>query len=502
MTSDNWFQRIERVADRIPHPMALFLYLCVLVMGVSALGAWLNWHAVHPATQEVIVIKSLLSADGLRFMLSGMVKHFMQFAPVGPVIVIMLAFALAEKSGLMPALIQGLAQRTSSFWLAPMVALLGVLSSVAMDSGYVVLLPLCMALFAAFGRHPLAGLAIGFAAVSGGYSANLIVGPVDVILSGLSTEAVRMVDPNREVGVLANYYFMLVSVPLIVAVCLAVNRYWIEPNLPAYQPLNVQQSTNTQQPLKAQQAPQTQTVFGVGFWITLAAIVAIWMGLTLPADAPLRDPTTGALIKSPFVQSLIALIALSVAVLSTQFGVAQQRFRQWQDWVDALQHGIRELAPYLVLMFVVAQFVAWFGWSQMGTVLAVHMADLLNALALPTPLALLGLLVFAASLNLVVGSASAKWAFLAPILVPAFYLAGLAPESVQAAYRIADSSTNIITPLMPYFPLVLAFAQKYEPNAGVGRVLTLMLPYSLALLVAWFGLFVLWVVLGWPLGPS
>jgi len=494
MTTATWFERIERVADRIPHPMALFLYLCGLVIVLSAVGAWFNWQAEHPVSHEIVTIKSLLSADGVRFMLTGVVKNFMHFAPVGPVIVIMLAFALAEKSGLMPALIQGLAKRTSSFWLAPMVALLGVLSSVAMDSGYVVLLPLCMALFAAFGRHPLAGLAIGFAAVSGGYSANLMVGPVDVILSGLSTEAVRLVDASRDVSVLANYYFMLASVPLIVAVCLAVNRYWIEPNLAVYTP--------PQDLAQSQTVSETPVTFGWGFWLTLVVIVLVWVGLTVPTDAPLRDPNTGALIKSPFMQSLIALIALSVAVLSTQFGVAQQRFRQWQDWVDALQQGVRELAPYLVLMFAVAQFVAWFGWSQMGTVLAIHMADALNALALPAPLALLGLLLFAASLNLVVGSASAKWAFLAPILIPAFYLAGFAPESVQAAYRIADSSTNIMTPLMPYFPLVLAFAQKYEPNAGVGRILTLMLPYSLALLVSWFGVFVVWMLLGWPLSPS
>lgn len=485
---DSWFNRIERIGNRIPHPMALFLYLCGIVAVLSVLGEWFLWQATHPVNQEVVQVKSLITDEGIRFVLTTMVKNFLNFAPVGSVVVIVLAFAVAEKSGLLPALIQGIANRASSFWLAPVVALLGVLSSIAMDSGYVVLLPLCMAMFMAYGRHPLAGLALGFAAVSGGFSANLLVGPVDVILSGLSTEAVQLVDANREVSVVANYYFMLASVVLIVLVCLSVNRYLIEPHL---------SQTKFEAPLQE----TTTAHFGWSFWLTLVVIVAAWLLLTLPSDAALRDPQTGELIKSPFMLSLVTMIALSVAILSTVYGVSQKRFKGWNDWVQALEHGVKDLAPYLVLMFVVAQFVAWFKWTDMGTVLAIHMAAMLNALSLPAPLALMGLLIFTALLNLVVGSSSAKWAFLAPILVPAFYLAGIEPEAVQGAYRIADSSTNIITPLMPYFPLVLAFAQKYEPEAGVGRVLTLMLPYSLALLVCWFVLFVVWVMAGWPLGP-
>lgn len=485
-----WFERIESVGDRIPHPMALFLYLCLAVWLMSVLGAWLDWQAIHPASLQSVGVRSLASHEGIRFVLSSMVKNFTGFAPLGPVLLIMLAFALAEKSGLLPALINRLVMRASSFWLAPAVALLGVLSSIAMDSGYVVLLPLCMAMFAAYGRPPLAGLALGFACVSGGFSANFLVGPVDVILSSLSTEAVQLVDHSREVSVLANYYFMLASVFVVVLVSLAVNRYLIEPHLQSTRSSHSHE--NTLQPAS----------FGHAFWLTLTALLLTWIWLTYPQQAPLRHPETGELIKSPFMLSLVAMIALSVGILSTVYGVSHGRFNGWRDWVHALEQGMKDLAPYIVLMFVVAQFVAWFKWSQMGTVLAIEMAAVLNSWALPVPFALLGLFVFTALLNLVVGSASAKWALLAPVLVPAFYLIGIAPETVQGAYRIADSTTNIITPLMPYFPLVLAFAQKYESDAGVGRLLTLMLPYSLALLVCWFGVFVIWVLAGWPLGPG
>ena len=482
-------QSIEKVANRIPHPMALFVYLCALVMLFSVLGDVFKWGAQHPATGEWLQVKSLVSRDGWVFMLSSMVKNFMNFGPVGPVLMIALAFALAEKSGLLPTLILNLTRVTHKQLLSIMIAFLGVMSSIAVDSGYVVLLPLCAAMFVGAGRHPLAGLTLGFACVSGGFSANLMVGPVDAILAGISTEAVNLV-ADKEVSILANYYFMLASVVLIVLVSVLVNRFWVEPYL--------QRSSFE----RVQTEPLAVHKLGALFWGTLIAIVATWLVLTLPEQAVLRHATTGSLIKGPFMASLVALIALSVAVLSTVYGVQQGRFTNWSQWVKALEQGIRDLAPYLVLMFVVAQFIAWFKWSALGTVLAVHLAALLQGMAVSPAVALLGLIMFTSILNLLVGSASAKWALLAPVLVPAFYLIGIEPEAVQGAYRVADSSTNIITPLMPYFPLVLMYAQKYEKEIGVGRLLTLMLPHALGLLVSWTVMFTLWIVLEIPLGPS
>jgi len=482
-------QSIEKVANRIPHPMALFVYLCVLVIFFSVLGDNLQWGAQHPATGEWLQVKSLFSRDGWIFMLSSMVKNFMNFAPVGPVLMIALAFALAERSGLLPALIQSLSRVTHKQVLPVMIAFLGVMSSIAVDSGYVVLLPLCAAMFVAAGRHPLAGLTLGFACVSGGFSANLMVGPVDAILAGISTEAISLV-AEKEVSILANYYFMLASVVLIICISVLVNRFWVEPYLEG-SPFDV---------VKIE--PMAQHRLGGAFWFSLIAIVVGWLVLTLPEQAVLRHGITGSLIKGPFMASLVALIALSVAILSTVYGIQQGRFQSWSQWVKALEQGIRDLAPYLVLMFVVAQFIAWFKWSALGTVLAVHLAALLQTWAVSPAVALLGLLIFTSVLNLLVGSASAKWALLAPVLVPAFYLIGIEPEAVQGAYRVADSSTNIITPLMPYFPLVLMYGQKYEKQLGVGRLLTLMLPHALALLFCWGAMFTLWIILEIPLGPA
>jgi aminobenzoyl-glutamate transport protein len=481
-------QSIEKAANRLPHPMALFIYLCAFMVILSMLGGFLGWEAQHPITGDVLTVNSLASADGLIYMLSNMVSNFMNFAPVGPVLMIALAFSLAEKSGLLPALITGLGQKTPSVALPVVIAFLGVMSSIAVDSGYVVLLPLCAALFYSCGRHPLAGLALGFACVSGGFSANLMVGPVDAMLSGISTEALQMV-VDKEVSLLGNYYFMLASVVLIIVVTVSVNHYFIEPYLHASQ---------------VQPKPEEQAAvhdFGLGFYMTLVLIVGSWLILTVPDGAILRGEN-GSLVKGPFMSSLVAMIAISVGVLATVYGISNSRLATWNKWVKAFEQGIVDIVPYLALMFVVAQLLAWFKWSALGPVMAVQLAFVLESVSLSAPVAMIVLMAFTAILNLFIGSASAKWALLAPVLIPALYLIGIEPEAAQAAYRVADSSTNIITPLMPYFPLVLAYAQKYEPEVGVGRILTLMVPYSISLLLGWGVLLTVWILLELPFGPK
>ena len=488
----HFLQKIEHVADRLPHPMALFIYLCVIVLGLSAVGDWNQWQAMHPSTGEWLTVKSLASEQGLIFMFSSMVKNFMGFAPVGPVVLMALAFSLAERSGLLPALITRLTTSTPAKWLAMAVAFLGVMSSIAVDSGYVVLLPLCAMVFLAAGRHPIAGLALGFACVSGGFSANLLVGPVDAMLAGISSEALSLV-VDEEVSILANYYFMLASVFVVVITCVLVNRFWVEPYLLSTSPLNALAAVESQAQEKSQ--------FGKGFYLTLLSIVVIWLLLTVPDNAILRNEQ-GGLLKGPFMASLVVMIALSVVVLATVFGVQNGRFSNWHKWVKTLEQGITDIAPYLVLMFVVAQFIAWFKWSDLGIVLAIHLAGALDDIALSSSMALVVLMLFTAILNLFIGSASAKWGLLAPIVIPAFYILGIEAPAVQGAYRVADSSTNIITPLMPYFPLVLAYAQKFEKDISVGRLLTIMLPYSVALILIWGTLLAVWFALGWPLGPD
>ena len=491
-----FLQRIESVANRLPHPMALFIYLCVIVLAMSAIGQGLGWQAQHPATGELLMVHSLVSSEGLVFMLSSLVKNFMNFAPVGPVILMALAFSLAEKSGLLPGLISGLTRRTPKEFLAVAIAFLGVMSSIAVDSGYVVLLPLCAAVFYAAGRNPIAGLALGFACVSGGFSANLFVGPVDAMLSGISSEALSLV-ADRDVSILANYYFLVCSVFVVVLCCVLVNRLWVEPYLQATSKEGIDQHGFADAPSQEQDVTGG---FGRGFYFTFGVIIVIWLGLTLPEGAVLQNEQ-GGLLKGPFMSSLVAMIALSVAMLATVYGVQQKRLNSWHKWVKALEQGVIDIAPYLVLMFVVAQFIAWFKWSALGLVLAIELAGVLQEFAISGPLAVMGLMFVTAILNLFIGSASAKWALLAPVIIPAFFLLGIEPETVQGAYRVADSSTNIITPLMPYFPLVLAYAHKYEAGLSVGRLLTIMLPYALTLLLVWGAMLTLWVGLDLPLGP-
>ncbi len=236
--------------------------------------------------------------------------------------------------------------------------------------------------------------------------------------------------------------------------------------------------------------------------LALFLFIVIIAGLVVPENAPLRDVANQSIVRSPFMSGLVLLIAIGAAIAGVLYGRLSGVYQGYNQVVEGMEGAMKTLAGYLVLMFFAAQFVSLFSWSNLGAVLAVNGADVLQGLQLPMLLNVVLFVLMAASINLVVGSASAKWAVLAPIFIPMLMLNGISPEVTQTAYRIGDSSTNIITPLMPYFPLVVALMQRYVKNAGVGTLLALMLPYSLAFLVVWSLLLALWVGFGWPLGPA
>lgn len=485
--------KVEAWGNALPHPTTLFIYLGLLVIGLSWLGHVVGISAVHPLTGDTVSVVNLLSASGVHQILGKMVTNFTSFAPVGPVLVAMLGLGIAERSGLIHTGLRLLVMKAPAQSLTFIVVLTGVLSSIAVDSGYVVMIPLAGLIFLAAGRHPLAGIAACFAGVSGGFSANLLVGPVDAILGGISTEAAHLINAQYEVTATANYYFIVASTLLISVLATWVTERYISPMLGEYTG-DVASETLELSPLERK-----------GLFAALATgalvVLVVLVGL-IPESGFLRHPETGGIIKSPFMSGLIALIALSAGLMGLVYGWVSGSFKSNHDVIGSMEATMATMATYIVLMFFAAQFVNYFSWTNIGLIVAIEGAELLKATGFGAVPLMICFVAFCAFANLLIGSASAKWAIMAPIFVPMFMLLGIAPEMVQAAYRVGDSSTNIITPLMPYFALVYAFMQRYDSNAGIGTIITLMLPFSLAFLLGWGVMLAVWIAVGAPLGPD
>lgn len=485
---------IERAGNRLPDPTTLFLLCIAALVGVSVWGASAGWSALNPATGKVIEAVSLLSDANLKRLLEEMPRTLTSFAPLGTVLVMMLGTGVAEKSGYFAAALSGSLPRAPRRILAPAVVFAGCLSSLAVDAGYVVLVPLGAVVFAVCGRHPLAGLAAAFAGVSGGYSANLFPSALDGLLLGITQEAARLVDPTWSYAITDNYYLIVAYTLLVTLVGWAVTERVVEPRLGTWT-----RTANTVTVTGEEAANATRR----GLFLGTGVLVAMLAGLLLLAlpGGPLRG-TGATLIEqlSPLFNALVAGLAVAFFLAGLAFGRCTGRYRSDKDVVRDVNDTMSELGGYIVLAFVAAHFIAMFNWSGLGGILAIHGAEGIKGLGLPGPLLFGLLVVFTAAVNLLVGSASAKWGLMAPIVVPLFMLIGYSPEVVTGAYRLGDSATNIITPLMPYFPMVLVFARRYQPDAGIGTLLALMLPYSLGLLVASLGMLGVWIAAGWPVG--
>jgi aminobenzoyl-glutamate transport protein len=493
-----WLRRaldvVERAGNALPHPASLFVILSLVVVVLSWALHALGVRVTHPATGEAAEVVNLLSADGAQRLVLGLLPNFINFAPFGPVLVCLLGLSVAEHSGFLGAVVRVIIGATPPRLLTLIVVFIGATSTTAGDVGYVLLLPLSAALFHSAGRNPLTGLAAAFAGVSGGFAANLLLSPTDVILAGITQEAARIIDPAYVVTPMASYYFLASSVFLVTITGTLVTERVIEPRLGRYTgdvvperatPLNAAEWRGLRWALVA-------TVF-------LTALV-LW-GL-IPADGFLQDPKRPGFIGSYFLRGLVAWIFVFGLVPGLVYGAIAGSIRSDVDVYRGMQKNMELIAGYTVVIFFIAQFVNLFAWSNLGVILAVQGAMLLRALQLgPIPL-LVGLVVITALIDLLLGSSSAKWAMLGPVLVPMFMLLAYSPELTQTAYRVGDSLTNIVTPLSSNFPLVLMFFQRYMPKAGIGTLTATMLPYSLANMVGWTLMLVLWVLLQLPTGPG
>jgi len=554
---DKFLRTVETIGNKLPHPATLFALFAVATVILSYIFSMMDLSAINPATDEVIKPVNLISEEGLHLMLTNMVKNFTGFAPLGTVLVAMLGIGIAESSGLIAAVIKTvvfnayiiliallalLGLGAIVFLGADIIALLvtvgvialaiaivvyvnkkhpriiltfiivfaGVLSNTASEVGYVLLVPLGAIMFLGAGRHPVAGLAAAFAGVSGGYSANLLLGTIDPLLAGLSQEAARIVDTGYTVNAAANYYFMMGSTFFIAIAGTFVTEKIVIPRLGTYKGDAVVDETedvieeSANKPLAKNEVRGLvwALIAGLAFslFLILAALPEGWLG---GLTGFMRNTETGALLKSPFMSSIVAFIFLGSAITGIAYGFGSKNYTSDSDIMNGMGKAMETLGIYIVLVFFAAQFVKYFEWTNLGLIFAIEGAEFLGSLDLPFVVLILAFVLLSAVINLVMGSASAKWAIMAPVFIPMFMLLGYSPELVQCAYRVGDSVTNIISPMMSYFALIVAFLSQYTgKDSGIGSVVATMLPYSFVFLIVWSVLLIIWLYLGIPIGPD
>lgn len=500
---------IERVGNMVPHPVVIFLILIAIVIVLSALlslaGTAVTLERINPDTHQIesvtTELRSLLTVDGIRFMYVSLIPNFMSFTALGLMIGAMIGAGVAEASGLVKALIRKLVLVAPRWALTYILSFVGILSSIAADAGYLVLIPLAGIAYISVGRHPLAGLALGFAAVAAAFTVNMLIKPLDAVLVEFTNDAIRLVDSDRAIGLASNLWFSIVSVLFLTLLIAFISDRVIEPRLGPWRDEGAAGSAGSA--ANDQDSALTpEESRGLRFaLIGLIALIAVFCVLTLPTGAPLRHPDTGELIgNSPFMNGLIALIMLAFLATGWAYGIGAGTLTSLTDVIKAMEKAVSGLGGTIFLFFVLSQFVAYFAYTNMGTIMALKLSDFLRTANIDALPLLIGFIVVVAVIDLLITGAIAKWAIFAPVFVPLLMKLGVEPEAVLAAYRVGDSPMNAITPLNAYFALVVGFAQKYDRNAGVGTIVSLMLPYVVWIFVLWTVLCAVWQWLGLPWG--
>jgi aminobenzoyl-glutamate transport protein len=487
---------VERVGNKLPDPAMLFVGLLFVVWVLSWLLSYITFDVVDPRSGEALVINNLLSGSALTEFMSVMVTNFSHFHPVGVVLVAMLGIGVAEATGFINTGLRALLNVTSDRFLTPMVIMVGIASHTAADAGYVLVIPLGGVIFYAAGRHPLAGIAAAFAGVSGGFSASFIPSSIDPLLQGLSQAGARILDPAIELNPLNNYFFTTASSLLIISIGWYVTSKIIEPRLESTAIDGDAEDLPEMHDLEDQERKGMRWAL---FSMLLGVVVLV--ATALPAGSPWRDATGNiSSFQAPLMRSIVSLIFFLFLIPGVVYGVVAGTVKSSKDIIVGMTKSMHSMAYYLVIMFFIAQFVYAFGQSNLGVLLALQGAALLKAMAMPAAVTIVGIVILTAVVNIFVGSASGKWGLLAPIFIPMLMSLGISPDLTQAAYRVGDSSTNIITPLMPYFPLVVVYCQRYVKGTGIGTLTALMLPYSISFLTLWTIFLLIYFAIGLPLG--
>lgn len=515
-SSRGFLGAIETIGNKLPDPFWLFVILAGVVALTSWVGSRLGMTAIQPDTGETIRVESLLTAEGLQRMITDAVKNFTDFPPLGVILTVMLGVAVAEHSGLLSALVRAMVAKVGPRTLTFALALAGVTGSVASDAIYVILIPLGAMAFHAVGRSPIVGAMVAFAASSAGFNASLILNITDLLLSGISTSAAQLINPGYEVSPLANIYFVIPSAIVLALIITLVAEFFVDRKARQlidhdqinYEEVSFRAAAGNGEAESAEAVDEDDLSLSPtesrALLITggaLVAFLAAYFALLLIPGSPLAGPD-GETMDSPLIRAVAVPIALAFFVLGLVYGLASRTIRGAGDIPEFMARGLKTLLPMLVLFFAVAQFLAWFQWSNLGVWTAIRGSELLQTWNLPPLAMFFGLVIMVALLNLFITSGSAQWALMAPVVVPMMMLVDVSPEVTQMLFRIGDSPTNIITPMSPYFALALTFLQRYYRPAGVGTLMSLALPFSIAMLIGWFLFFVAWYLLGIPLGPG
>lgn len=500
---DGFLTTVERVGNKVPHPAIIFFILIGVVVVLSVVLSWIGWsatyEAVDPASGEVITrtseVRSLLSADGIRFLFTSIVPNFMGFGAVGVIIVAMIGVGLAEESGLIATLVRKIVEIAPRSIFTFIIVMLGVVSSIAADAGYLVLVPLGAAAFHSLGRHPLAGLAAAFSGVAAVFLVNLFVTPTDALLAEMTNDAIHLVDPSRSVTLVGNLYFMIASSILMGLVCTILTEKVVEPHLGPYE-------GDAVKVVAEELSPEQSRGLRWAGWALLGFVLVIG-ALTAPPGAPLRHPDTGEILSgSPFMSGLIVLISALFFTVGFAYGKGAGTVTNLTAAIHMVVKTFAGLAGLIFLLLVIAQFIAFFNFTNIATVLAANLAEFLETVPLGGVSYIIIFVVVILLIDLLITGAVAKWAIFAPVFIPLFMRLGGDPDLVLAAYRVGDSPANVITPLNVYLGVMVGFAAKYQKDAGIGTVVSLMLPYTVVLSVLWTALLVAWYLLGLPLGPG
>ncbi|UCZ55223.1 AbgT family transporter [Bacillus shivajii] len=493
------FQRfldgVETLGNKLPHPVTLFAILALAVIMISGIVSAIGVSVEHPGEEGTMVeVNNLMSAEGVEYIFTSMVDNFIGFAPLGVVLATMIGIGLAERTGLISACLRGFVLSVPKRLITAGLVFAGIMSSVASDAGYVVLPPLGAVIFAAIGRHPLAGLAAAFAGVSAGFSANLFLSATDPLLGELTIQAAATIDPAYAEGmnIAMNYYFIIASVFVLTFVGAWVTEKIVEPRLGEYK-------GEFRENIQGLDATEKKGLTWAGIAILVGVVLTAL--LIVPSDAPLRGED-GAIIQSPFMSSLVPIITLLFFIPGLAYGIATKGIRNDKDVANQMSDTMASMGMFIVLAFTAGQFVAFFAETNLGMIIGVYGAQFLDSINLSGIPLIIGFIIVAGFINLFIGSASAKWAMMAPVFVPIMMYLGYSPEMTQMAYRIADSTTNIITPLMTYFAIIIAFAQKYDKKMGIGTLISVMFPFSIAFTIIWTIMLIVWMMFGIDLGPG
>ncbi len=487
---------VEVMGNKLPHPFWMFVWICVVIVVISAVTSYFQVRVTDPGTGLTIEAQNLASRDGLRWFLQSLVTNFAHFAPLGLVLVMLMGVSIAEQTGLLTIILRTIAFATPKKIIFPVIFIIGACGNIGSDAGVVVVPPIAALIFMQMGYHPIAGLIAGYAGATAGFTANFFIAGTDVLLAGISTEITQGMHPPMEVSATANWYFMIASTIMLGFGGAFIVRRFTIPRCANF--AGMDKVTSIAEGRKDLTTEEKRGLRNAG--ISLLIYVLIVAALVVPPNGVLRDPETGSVVPSPFLRGLIPILFLMFAIPGFFYGRAVGTIKKWDDILKHMEHGMRGLAGYIVLMLVVAQFIHLFAWSKLDTILAIKGAEFLQATGLTGPLLFVMFMIIVAFLNIFLGSGSAKWAIFAPIFIPMLAQIGYSPGFVQLMYRVGDSITNCVTPLYVYFPLLLGWIHQYDKRLGIGTIVSMLIPYAAILFIMWTILLFIWFGFNLPIG--